>query len=109
MANPALFIKGGHWLCPDIFASCRSYGTNGNACINLPDKRLDHFTALVDFGNNSVGLKLMISPHCGSSPVEGRSTVECFIGQHNALPLLIEASNNNTARIRFIVTRIRTH
>ena len=107
MPDPALRVERRDRFSPQIFAARRTDRFDGNRAVNLGDDGGHHIAALIDLGDQSVGIEQMIERHSAASPVGRSQPRDAVIGQHEGQALLAQSNCDDAAGISILRRRCR--
>ena len=99
MADAALRIERRDRLGAQILATRRPHRRHGNARIHLADDARHHVAALVDLGDQRIGLQRVIERHRRRRPALGLHLGDGRISQHIARAVLGETAADDPASI----------
>jgi hypothetical protein len=107
-----LFVNCAYRLRPGLFAPAGVNKFHSRRPINGLDHVLDHFTAVILFGDNQVGLKFMVKRNHCPGPLVGRS-LQTGVFQYVKVVLSILPGNtaaDNTALVAALAAgRVNSH
>jgi hypothetical protein len=100
--DATLFIKTGDWLGSDCLTTRRNDCLDGNISIDGLDCRLDHFAAIVPFGDNPVGAPAPVSLNSLTSP-DFRAVFAAQIRQNVTDTSTVNATDDNPGLVAVLV------
>ena len=105
MADPPLFIEGGHRLCAGALAARGVTWAEWDQRINLAQQAFHQRPALIDLGHHPIRINAMCGIHHGLCPDQWPRALHRAIGKHIGPPVLWRTlqhrpHNKNAAGVR---------
>lgn len=79
MADPALLVEGGDWLCANDLAAAGMHRAEGHFRINSAKDGFHHGATVIDFANNPVCTVAMVGGNGTACPSFGRGMTTCIL------------------------------
>src|SRR5204862_2789237 len=94
----ALFVKRGHWFSADDLAARCPHWRVADIMIKHPDGGLDHFTAIIDLGDDAVSLVFVIECDSLAGPLGWRIPARQIV-EHKAAAIGISARDDEAGLV----------